>query len=259
MVKKILSAVLAVITVLSASIVTVSAEDKFAYEVDSKFTDVSENDWFYEAVSKCEDIGLIAGYGDGTFGPNDNVTGEQVCLISLRCLVSWWYPDDAPDTIIGSGMSAAFGASVLENAVRQAYVKDLLTLPSGPPPTWEGQGIRLGSFNDYKQDMYREEALSVFYRTYKLADFSESVKKMNDIRGFETVYIENPNIPDYDEIVDWAKSDIYEAYKIGLANGYDATGAFKPKNDITRAEFCQIIYNSGIVEMMHGKRNGAFD
>ena len=251
MTKKILTAILAVITALSASIITVSAEDKFAYEVDSKFTDVSQNDWFYEAVSKCEDLGLIAGYGDGTFGPNDNVTGQQVCLISMRCATNWWYPDEDPDYQISKGEQAGFGATLLENAVHHASTQKLVDL--FPANT------RLRYYDNFLQPMYREEALSCFYRTYNWIGASEWVKSMNDRRGIETVYIENPNIPDYDEIADWAKSDIYEAYKIGLASGYDATGAFKPKNDITRAEFCQIIFNSGIVEMMHGKRNGAFN
>ena len=47
----------------------------------SSFSDVSMRDWFGTPVAWAADNGIVAGYGDGRFGPNDNVTREQLVAI----------------------------------------------------------------------------------------------------------------------------------------------------------------------------------
>ena len=47
----------------------------------SSFSDVSMRDWYGSSVAWAADSGIIAGYGDGRFGPNDNVTREQMVAI----------------------------------------------------------------------------------------------------------------------------------------------------------------------------------
>lgn len=42
------------------------------------FNDVNEGDWFYEYVTSLATQGIIDGYLDGNFGPNDNITRAQV-------------------------------------------------------------------------------------------------------------------------------------------------------------------------------------
>lgn len=51
---------------------------------DTRFSDVDAGDWFYHAVSWCQQEGLIAGYADGTFLPNDLLTREQLASILYR-------------------------------------------------------------------------------------------------------------------------------------------------------------------------------
>ena len=45
------------------------------------FTDVQPNDWYYDAVMTLTDGGLLSGYGNGKFGPNDQLTRLQVHTI----------------------------------------------------------------------------------------------------------------------------------------------------------------------------------
>ena len=47
----------------------------------STFTDVAAGTWYASAVNWAAANGVVSGYGDGTFGPNDNVTREQVAMI----------------------------------------------------------------------------------------------------------------------------------------------------------------------------------
>ena len=50
----------------------------------SQFSDVKSTDWFYSAVSWCQQEELIAGYNDGTFAPHDKLSREQMLSILFR-------------------------------------------------------------------------------------------------------------------------------------------------------------------------------
>ena len=50
----------------------------------SPFTDVSVSDSFYPAVLWAFGNGLVSGNGDGTFGPNDNMTRDQAAAILCK-------------------------------------------------------------------------------------------------------------------------------------------------------------------------------
>jgi len=55
-------------------------------EFDENFTDVTENDFFYNEAGIAKALGLIKGYGDGRFGPNDKITREDMVVILSRLL-----------------------------------------------------------------------------------------------------------------------------------------------------------------------------
>ena len=50
-------------------------------EGENIFSDVDENDWFYDAVVNSIQYGWIHGYGDGTFRPNNSITRAEVTAI----------------------------------------------------------------------------------------------------------------------------------------------------------------------------------
>jgi len=47
----------------------------------NKFPDIKNGDWYFNATRWGANKGVVSGYGDGRFGPNDNVTVEQVAVI----------------------------------------------------------------------------------------------------------------------------------------------------------------------------------
>ena len=51
---------------------------------NSPFTDVSRGDWYYDAVRFVFERGLMNGYGDGNFGPDDWITREQLAVMLWR-------------------------------------------------------------------------------------------------------------------------------------------------------------------------------
>lgn len=56
-------------------------EGKPSISSANNFTDVSSSDWYDKAASWAQSMGIITGYEDGRFGPNDPLTREQLALI----------------------------------------------------------------------------------------------------------------------------------------------------------------------------------
>ena len=55
-----------------------------AVDGGSAFTDVAGGDWFASGVAWASANGIVTGYGDGRFGPNDPITREQMAAILYR-------------------------------------------------------------------------------------------------------------------------------------------------------------------------------
>jgi hypothetical protein len=51
---------------------------------DNAFTDVPEGEWYTEAVNWAARNGLVLGYGDGNFGPDDLITRQDMAVIFKR-------------------------------------------------------------------------------------------------------------------------------------------------------------------------------
>lgn len=48
------------------------------------FDDVKAEDWYGEAVRWADSVGVVTGYGNGKFGPNDTITREQMAAMLWR-------------------------------------------------------------------------------------------------------------------------------------------------------------------------------
>lgn len=54
--------------------------------VSSSFSDAAAGDWYYDAVMSLYEAGIVNGYGDGAFGPNETVTREMAFVMLARAL-----------------------------------------------------------------------------------------------------------------------------------------------------------------------------
>ena len=50
----------------------------------SGFDDVSTAGWYCGYINTAVDYGIVTGYGDGTFGPNEPITREQAMTMIAR-------------------------------------------------------------------------------------------------------------------------------------------------------------------------------
>ncbi|MCR4669197.1 MAG: S-layer homology domain-containing protein [Clostridia bacterium] len=73
-------------TLSRAMLVTVlyRMEGKPGAEYAGVFSDVPAGEWYSDAVECAAAEGIVLGYGDGTFGVNDDVTREQLATIFWR-------------------------------------------------------------------------------------------------------------------------------------------------------------------------------
>jgi len=55
-----------------------------AKQTSDAFTDVTENAYYAKAVAWASESGIVNGYGNGKFGPNDPITREQMASILCR-------------------------------------------------------------------------------------------------------------------------------------------------------------------------------
>lgn len=59
-------------------------EDPEPQTIQNLFTDVADTAWYTQGIVWAESMGIISGYGDGRFGPNDNITREQLAVMLFR-------------------------------------------------------------------------------------------------------------------------------------------------------------------------------
>ena len=184
------------------------------------FTDVKPNEWYYDAVARCEANGLMNGYEDGSFRPKATVTRAQCATVLKRILPEdnyTWYTEglvDVPDTEwyadAVTSIGLAMGGITLRDADGVQY-----------PDTWFYP----------KQACRRENFAMGLYYVLEL-DYADNWSyHFNDSNRFsptETCY-------------NYAQAG-RAVGQIGVMVG-DANGNFNPQKEITRAEVAQILCN----------------
>ena len=51
-----------------------------------QFSDVSSEDWFYQYVTTAAELGIVNGYEDGAFLPDNNITREEMSAVIVRAV-----------------------------------------------------------------------------------------------------------------------------------------------------------------------------
>lgn len=69
-------------------------------EYKTNYKDVSEADWYSNAVAWSTELGLTVGYGNGYFGPNDNLTVEQTLIMLFRYADAYGITNNSIDTYL---------------------------------------------------------------------------------------------------------------------------------------------------------------
>lgn len=163
--------------------------------------------WGEEAINKWSDSGILTGYSNGNFGPNDNVTRAQLASILYRM----W------------GCEPKIGHSYTDLSTSAWYYESLATMSA------YGIALDHGDLIYPDETLTREEAI---YMVAKAFNFGTDVDKAAEIEG----------VSDSSEIDSAFASRISFMFRQTYLKGA-SDGAFHPKNMITRAEIMQIVDN----------------
>ncbi|NGQ96377.1 S-layer homology domain-containing protein [Brevibacillus sp. SYP-B805] len=177
-----------------------------------RFADVPSSHWAYKEITEMAEKGIIKGYSDGRFRPNNHVTRAEFAKIMIA----------AADIDIGEKKSQTF-----QDVPRSHWAFDYVEYAK-PYLT----GYKSGSRYYYKpdEDAVREDIAVALVRLLgydrtKKADLSVISKFRDDDRI-------SPALRPYVAI----------AIQTDLIKGYD--GYFRPQDAITRAEAASLIYRA---------------
>lgn len=166
------------------------------------FSDVSDNQWFYNSVTKMTEQGIFKGYPDGTFKPDNTVTyGEFIKMFVV----------------------AVTGEDVGNNTTGQGHWAK----------NYYDKGIELGLYTEYDIPEYRlEDGIA---RKYMALLISNNFKDI-EIENYNLI---KDRISDLESGRPY-QHQIIKAYGLGIITGYPG-GEFKPNGTLTRAESATVI------------------
>ncbi len=173
------------------------------------FTDVKTTDWFYSAVSYTYLNGIISGYNDKTFAPNDKLTRGMIVTILYRMEGS---PNNDGKSKFSDVSTKEYYAKAVKWAVNNGIVHGYDgTTKFGP------------NDNIIRQDL---AAILKNYAGFKKKD----IKSTTGLNKFK----------DYKSIDSYALSAMQWAVSKGVITGND-NGTLNPKGNATRAEAAAMI------------------
>lgn len=91
----------------------------------SSFADVKSGDWYADAVAWGESTGVVKGYGNGLFGPNDALTREQFATIMYR-YAAYKGEDISASVSLSKFVDCAKVSTWAESAVKWAAAEELI-------------------------------------------------------------------------------------------------------------------------------------
>ena len=101
------------------------------------YTDVPSGSWYEEAIRWADSTGVVLGYGDGTFGPDDPITREQMAAMLWRYAGKPQAESSLADFIDGSETSQ-WAESAMVWAVEQGLIEGMGNAQLNP----QGQATR---------------------------------------------------------------------------------------------------------------------
>ena len=175
---------------------------------DLPFSDVTESDWFYDAVTYAYENGLMDGVGMGLFAPNSDTTRAQLVTILHRL----------------AGQPAPSGDSGFSDVETGTWYTDAVA--------WAAQNGIVNGVSDTQfapgDDITREQLAVILYRyaTYQGYDVSQRA----DLSGF----VDAGTISTYaQEALSWANAQ-------GLVLGFE-DDSLRPQGTATRAQIAAVL------------------
>ncbi len=184
--------------------IEITGKEEENTNIEETLKDMSSEHWAYEAVKTLGNAGVINGFEDGTFRPEDAVTREQF----IKMLVGAF------------NMVAENAECNYSDVSKDAWYYSSVAIATEKGIT-KGYGNTFGTGTS----ITREDAAVMIYRIIQ-AQAKEAESFSDDSL-----------------ISSYAKDAVYALYGNGVINGM-GDGTFAPKANLTRAQAAQIIFTA---------------
>ncbi len=189
-------------------------------DVFADFSDVPSNHWAAPAIKACADAGIVSGYGDGTYQPDNPVTRDQMAAYIARALAGG--DENVPDFTDTPTFPDVDAENWALDYVEYAFESNVV------------QGYGDGTYHPQEQvnraqmAVYVARAMVAPSGEAGLADYVPS-----DPRNF-------PDVPDSgygDDGIEpyWAYTHVEYCVEHGVVEGYE-DGLYHPDEVVTRAQ-----------------------
>ena len=198
--KRILAALMALIIVLSTTTI-VFAQDQSGQKT---FTDVGSSDWFHTYVENLADQDVVHGYGNGAYGPLNQLTRQQAAkMIAIAAGLDF------------KGKTANF-PDVAKDSEFSGYIAALVE-------TEAIDGFPDGTFGP-TETITRSQATKMIVAAFGLTkgDMNIDFLDTKELDPADKVYI-----------------DLLAS--LGIVKGYEDSKEFRPNNNVTRAQFAKMM------------------
>lgn len=219
---------------LIAATLLLGAVPAYAADTTPTFTDVKPGDAHYEAITAAVKAGIINGYDDNTFGPNDPMTHRQLKAIVNRVR-------GVTDIEFSTGCETWENKIVDRGAAAYAmwnYLRDSASL------TPDNISRVLG--NTSLTNLEAKLAGDTYAKVSTVNDFADTATINAWVKEYRSEYATTS--------VNASKPE--QTFQKAICNAYNwdltkwlvgADMKFDPYATITRGELCQCLYNAGIV------------
>ena len=177
-------------------------------EAPLPFHDVTEGDWFYEAVRCAYETGLMDGVGDNLFAPNSQTTRAQLVTILYRL-------EGEPEVSGTSGFTDVEAGTWYTDAVAWAAANGIVN------------GVSETEFAPGK-DITREQLATILFRYAEAKGYDVSARA--DLSAYT----------DADQIQSYAAESVAWAVAEGLIQGFE-DNTLRPAGNATRAQIATIL------------------
>lgn len=199
----------------------VPSEDDEIPEKEFLFTDVSENDWYYESVKYVFEKEIFSGTSETKFSPNNNMTRGM--------LVKALYNIEEKNQTITKA------TNIFDDVAEDAWYKDAVAWAAANNIV---NGVGNNLFAPDKE-VTREQVASILYRYAKYKEKDVSVGENTNILSYD----------DFSEISEYAIPALQWACGSGVING-KTVSTIAPRATATRAEVAKMLTNFLQVETL---------
>ena len=223
----------------------------------NSYTDVQPGAWYYDAIMTMTENGVLAGYGNGKFGPDDIITDAQLTTIMNRLTkynnsTSLTTVDWANAKPLTRGEAAIYIVDVLQDGRKSQTITDGMVkladetgIPYYTDPLmYSGKPYMNSRMLAVWFRLFNDEGRRVSDVRLSASDFPDSAAILSCADKWATAH-EDEFLATHEDLADSAVTQICTAWNLGMFSGYDAAGTFGANDTITRAQICQALYNMG--------------